>query len=307
MKPIFKEEHRFLEEKLGISLPFDCWRDGKTILLNADKETAFLKFTVKGDELIIKSNKMCEVLSKNRNKTFLEEVAENYERLKELEKESIEKTKEYIEMYTGHELRVSHSAGKDSDVMYYILKKVFKEMEIVDYTIDFFNTTNDTAQTYLHIKKIIADKVKDTNYLINKAPLVIQEIVGAEYKKSMHNPAKGWYRWLQEDKNYFIPSVMVRNCCSTYKEGQVKKVLNKKNKYIIFLGARKYESTKRANYDWDLNEAIIKEGKKKLHIPENWRRFLPIVNWTDKDVWLYIIQQGIVVNKQYEYGYNRCG
>jgi len=166
------------------------------------------------------------------------------------------------------------------------MQKVYDKLNITrnDYKIDVFNTTNDTAQTYLHIK--------------NDFPITIDDI---------HTPKKGWYKWLAEDKNWFLPSAIVRNCCSHFKEGNLHKLLDKKKNYILFIGMRKYESAKRSKYDWDLNEAIKKQGDKKLNVPENWRRFLPIVNFKDEDVWLMLLHYNIKFNDMYRYGYNRCG
>lgn len=285
MKPIFKKEKEFLERNLGIELPMDCWRHGSKIYLNGDKDTVIIEFKVENQKIKIKKNKTKEVLERYDNKTIKEEIQENNDRLNNLIEESINKTKEYILNHPNHNIRLSHSGGKDSDAMWWILQKVFKDLNIKDYTIDFFNTTNDTAQTYLHIKQDLPQDHLQIN-----------------------NPEKGWHQWLKEDKNYYLPSVMVRNCCSTYKEGQVKKILDKKKDYLIFLGARKYESAKRSKYDWDLNEAWLKSHPgKKLNMPENWLRFLPIVNFTDKDVWLLILREGIKYNEQYNVGFNRCG
>ena len=285
MKPIFEDEKIFLEENLGVKLPNNCWRDGKKIYLNSDKESFVIQFRVEHKKIIITKNKLEEVVSKIKNKTFEEEVIENKTRLDNLEKESIEKTIEFINRYPNNEIRISHSGGKDSDVMWHILQKVFEEMEIDNYVIDFFNTTNDTAQTYLHVKMDLPREHLQIN-----------------------NPKKGWYEWLKRDKNYYLPSVMVRNCCSTYKEGQVKKILDKNKNYIIFLGARKYESAKRSKYDWDLNEAWLKANpNKKLNMPSNWQRFLPIVNFTDVDIWLYILRENIKINPMYKLGFNRTG
>jgi phosphoadenosine phosphosulfate reductase len=279
LKPIFKEEKLFLENKLGLSLPDDCWRDGKSIYLNSDKKLCLIKFKIENKQFIVTKNNLDDA----RNYTNLslnDEIKLNKDRLIALEQNSINKAIEYINKYKGYELRISHSGGKDSDVLYYIMLKVFDILKVQDWKIDFFNTSNDTAQTYLHVKNDL-----------NKEKLEI------------HNPKKGWKQWLKEDKNYFIPSVTVRNCCSTYKEGQVHKVLDKQRNYIMFLGLRKYESTKRASYDYDLNEVM----GKKSNMPSNWRRILPIVEWTDVDVWLYMLMNDIKFNEMYRLGFNRVG
>lgn len=292
MKPVFKIEKELLERKLNINLPSNIWRNGNNLYLNSAKETKMLTFKVENrTNLIIVTNKIKEIESKYKNKTYKEEIEENKDRLNTLEKESIEKTKEFIVNHKDYNLRPSISGGKDSDVMWHILyTKVFKELNIDDYIIDFMNSTNETAQTYLHIKN---DFPKD--------------------KLRINNPSKGMYDWLKEDKNYYIPTAVSRICCSTYKEGEIKKVLNKNEKYIIFLGARKDESSNRSEYDWDLNkrmEELYKstgKNKYKPYLPTNWKRFLPIINWTDVDIWLYMLKNGIIFNKQYEMGFNRCG
>ena len=292
MKPVFEKEKSLLERKLCIELPEFIWRDGQNLYLNSSVETKFLTFTVVDrSELLVTSNILNEVLKKYKNKSLIDEIEENEERLNLLEIESIEETKKFILSNPGYELRPSISGGKDSDVMWYILSnKVFRDLEIDDYTIDFMNSTNETAQTYLHVKN---DFPKD--------------------KLRINNPEKGMYEWLKNDKNYYIPTAVSRICCSTYKEGEIKKVLNKNQNYIIFLGARKDESPNRSEYDWDLNERMNElyrttgKNKYKLYIPKNWKRFLPILNWTDVDIWLYIIREQIPYNDQYNRGFNRCG
>lgn len=200
-----------------------------------------------------------------------------------MELESINKTIEYIAEHPNHEKRIGISGGKDSDLTLIILKKVFQQITDNKYTVDVYNTTNDTAATYLHIKQDLKIGIQD-----------------------IHSPKKGLYRWLKEDTHYFIPTKLVRKCCSTYKEGRMKEILDKEKNYLIFVGMRKYESTKRAFYDWDLNEAYKKKGL-KLNAPDNWKRFLPIVNWRDEDVWLYLLHNNVKFNKMYRYGFNRTG
>lgn len=299
MKLIFQEERDFIRNKLAVTIPENCWRDGSKIYLNIDTRPAIIEFKVENGIMKLKKNNIREIhkngdvtitidkkkTKRFKNLTWQEEFELRKDYLMALEQESIEKTKQYILDHPNHELRVSISGGKDSDLTYFVVQKAFNELNITrdDYKIDVFNTTNDTAQTYLHIKRDLEIEIKD-----------------------IHTPEKGWYQWLKEDKNWFIPSTMVRNCCSTYKEGQVNKILNKKKYYIMFLGMRKYESQKRAFYDWDLNEAYIKEGKKP-NVPDNWKRFLPIVNFKDEDVWLMLLHYNIPFNEMYKLGFNRCG
>ena len=302
MKPIFDTEKRFLEEKLGVILPQKCWRDGASIYLNTDSIRPLIKFKVRDKQIIITKNilkningKTIEVeykkgknilIEQEINKTWEEEYYEKESYILALETESIEKTKECIANYPDNEIRKNESGGKDSLLTNVIVDKSLLELNKNpnNYDIDFFNTTNETAQTYLKVK----------NY--NKGK-----------KLNIHNPVKGWYQWLKEDKNYFLPSIFVRNCCSTFKENRARQVLDKKKSYVIFLGMRKFESKKRANYDWYLNDAILQQGKNSLNVPKIWIRFLPIVNWKDEDVWLYILHNKLDYNIMYEWGFGRVG
>lgn len=296
MKPVFEQEISFIQEMTGIKLPLYCWRDGTKIYLNSNSDKPLIKFKVENEQIIITSN-IIKKINKNTveveylknkktiseewiNKTWDEEIEENKERLDFLFNQSVGKTIEFINEHPGFELRESVSGGKDSDILFEVMKEVYKQLNRDDYVIDYFNPSNETAQTYLHIKN-------DYN----------------KEKLQIHNPDKGWYQWLKEDKNYFLPSAMVRNCCSQFKELKVKKLLDKKKNYIIFLGMRKFESAKRQNYDWDLNKAM---GDKN-NMPENWLRFLPIVEWTDQDVWFYIMKNKIKINPMYYLGFNRVG
>lgn len=300
MKPIFNEEKLFFESRTGLILPYNCWRDGGKIYLNADSELPLMQFKIENKQILIRKNIIKEIrenlvaveYKKGKkiiqetwvNKTPEEEWLEREEQILLKEEESIDKTVKFIIAHPKHELRQSDSGGKDSTLTKIIVNKAFERLHIKDYVVDSFNTTNDTAHTYLHIKKY-------------NDPTKLQ----------IHNPPKGWRKWIKEDKNFFVPSVTVRNCCSTYKEGQLNKILDKKKNYILFLGMRKHESSKRKDYDWDLNEAIKSKDESKLNVPENWRRFLPIVDWKDEEVWLYLLHFNIPFNYMYRLGFNRCG
>lgn len=314
---MFNEERLFLENALGVKLPEFCWKEGKSILLNHDSEKSILDYTVVNGKLQIKKNLLKAIVgnqvvvefTKNkkklvetwRNNSWEEEIEQEDDRIEALYRESYEMTKAYILAHPGYELEVSISGGKDSDLMFRVVMDVLRDLGIDDYVINYFNTTNEVGHTYRHVK-----------FCYNPDKLRIV------------NPEKGQYKWLAEDKNWYIPSVMSRTCCDKYKEGQLDTILDKDKKYIIFLGARRQESNKRCDYSWDLNEALLAKAEReaeeyrkehgkepentfKLNVPLEWRRFLPIVEWTDADVWLYILKHKMKFNYMYRLGYNRVG
>jgi 3'-phosphoadenosine 5'-phosphosulfate sulfotransferase (PAPS reductase)/FAD synthetase len=305
VKIIFDEEKIFFENRTGITLPNNCWRDGSKIYLNCKDERPLIVFKVEDRKIKITKNIIKNINEKSidvkyiKGKKTIEEtlinytLEEEYNQQKDIiryrERESIDKTKEYLKKYPNAEVRGSDSGGKDSTVELTILDKVYDELrnenyKIDDYIVDFNNTTNDTAQTYKQVKQNNINKNLQT-----------------------HNPKEGFYPWIEKTKNYYLPSIMVRNCCSTFKEGAMKKVLDKNKEYILVLGMRKNESSKRADYDWDLNEAIKAKGEMKLNVPENWHRFLNVVEWLDEEIWLYLIHENISFNPMYRLGFDRCG
>lgn len=285
MKPIFSEEKEFLEWKLGINLQENCWRDGSKLYLNHFDNKPFLTFKVDLLNYDINIKKYEEPVHKNY--TLEEEYNLIKDILEDKVKESIRKTKEYILNNLECKRFVSISGGKDSDVMKNIVDLSVEELNREGYSIDYnliaFNTSNDTAQTYLHLKQ---------HHGMNKENIISPEI--------------GFYQWIKEKKNYFTPSRFVRNCCSTYKEGQLSSIMGKDENTLTFLGMRCLESQKRSHYDWDLNKSQVASGG-KLNVPNNWKRFLPIVKWTDAEVWLYILNRNLTYNKMYNLGFNRIG
>lgn len=311
MKPVFEKEKKFLEFKLRVDLPKNCWRKGSKLYLNHFDEKPFLTFKVDllHDQIVIKKYET----PKHKNYTLEEEYELVKNKLESKVQESILETKAYILQNPKYKRFVSISGGKDSDVMKHIvdiaidelnkdsmteeefyelqntLKVLLNKSELeykqvrYNYNLIAFNTSNDTAQTYKHLKQ---------HHNMTKDQII--------------SPEKGFYPWLMDDKNYFTPSRFVRNCCSTYKEGQLSKIMDKDEKTLTFLGMRSSESNKRSHYDWDLNEAQLRANK-KLNVPNNWKRFLPIVKWTDAEVWLYILSRKMQYNPMYDMGFHRIG
>ena len=304
MKPVFQLEKEFIERKLNIELPPECWRNGSKIYLNLDKKTKLLEFTVADGKMSISKDYRESVLSKYPNISWDEEINNNKERLERLEARSIKKTIAFIKrmeakVFKNHQisfmqdgsctggqmtfskdqLRQSTSSGKDSDVCWSIVDKA---MYILgrEYTVDHLCTSNDTADTNRKIKSI-----PGVNIVI---------------------PPIGFYPWLTKIKKFYLPTINVRNCCSHFKEDRLKEFLSKDKVYVILLGVRKYESNKRSYLDYEVNKAALKTGK-ELNVHPNWHRFAPIVEWRDEDVWLYILKNNIKVNPMYHKGFNRVG
>lgn len=282
MKPIFEQERKFFKEKTGINLPTDCWRNGQKIYLDIYCSKPLYQFKVENKEIKITKNNT-ELFKEYQQIKLNETIKKEEDKLNKLYKQSYEFLYNYLLEHKDIPIVFNHSGGKDSCLSYEIFKDVLKNIPDLDYVISFANTSNDTPDTYKFIKNELSkDKLK------------------------IMNPKEGFYQWIKR-KNYFIPTVLTRNCCTTYKEGQIQKNYDKNKEYIMILGVRKYESTKRAKYDWIMDYNFYSKLFKNNNQPKKWINIAPIIEWEDKDVWLYILKNNIKINKQYYYGYNRCG
>lgn len=294
-KPIFEEERLFFKEKTGIDLPTDCWRSGSKIYLDFTQNKALIEFKVVEKEIKITKNRTNGYKEKNKKeilylpqqKKIKELIKLKEENLKTLYEQSYNFLYTYLKENANKYFVFSHSGGKDSSLSYEIFMKTLEELKQnninINYEISFANTSNETADTYKIIKSLPKDKLK------------------------ILNPKEGFYQWIKR-KNYFIPSALTRNCCSTYKEGQVNKHYDKNKEIIMIFGLRKYESSKRANYDWIMDyDFLYKLFDGKVTQSKLWVKVAPIIEWKDEDVWLYIIKNKIDINKQYYLGFNRCG
>lgn len=190
-----------------------------------------------------------------------------------------------IKKYPNHLYLISHSGGKDSTLTYKVwqeaLLQVDKEPEWV---INFANTSNDTADTYREIKSLPQDKLK------------------------ILNPQIGFYQWLSDVKHYYLPSIRVRNCCSTYKEGQMNKNYSANQDIINVTGVRRQESSKRSGYQTIMDYEWRSQHFSINSFPKKWITFAPICeDWADEDVWLFLAMTGTHFNPMYRKGFNRVG
>jgi 3'-phosphoadenosine 5'-phosphosulfate sulfotransferase (PAPS reductase)/FAD synthetase len=289
-KPIFEKERQFFKEKTGIDLPTECWRNGSKIYLDFTQTTPLLQFKVENKEIKITKNNFNK-LDINQQKKISELISLNLNRIQTLENNSIERIVRYIKDNPDQYYAVAHSGGKDSTVILYLWLKALEKLDTKPKWESYFcNTSNDTAETYKLIKTL--KRILNDTYDINL------RIV---------NPKIGFYPWIIKIKNYLVPTALMRNCCSTYKEGQINKVYDKNLNLTMVLGVRKYESAKRANFDYIMDHKWQLEQYGSDNMPENWTRFAPAVEWKDEDIWLHILYNQLVYNNQYNYGFNRCG
>lgn len=112
----------------------------------------------------------------------------------------------------------------------------------------------------------------------------------------MLHPKEGFWQYLKREN--FIPSRLARSCCSLYKHNLTSENLDHDRNYLLFMGMRNQESNNRKNYQTE---------HQFDYYPKKWMCGLPIRQWTELDIWLYIIMRNLPINNIYKYGYARCG
>lgn len=288
-KPIFEEERRFFEKHTNILLPENCWRNGSKIYLDYTQRDPYLTFRVIDGNIVISKDNRKHSFPPQKNIEQL--VAERGGQVDEMFEVAVRDTVKKIGEHPNHFYIVGYSGGKDSDLVYHIWKVALSRIEksskkVADnlqWVINFANTSNDTSDTYKRIKALPEDRLR------------------------ILNPDVGFYQWVTSVKNYMAPTVLMRNCCSTYKEGQIYKSYDLKRPTIQVLGVRKYESPKRSGYDFYMDGDYYEKVLGKNSLPSGWAIMAPAINFRDEDVWLYLMKHAIPFNRQYRLGFNRCG
>ena len=260
LKPIFEEERQFLRS-FRIDIPENCWKDGSKIYYTPYDTIPAYTLSVNDNNVLVKRDRTKLI---TWNPVPLENIIEKEkERVLSLEKEAVNFLNSYTEKSYQEVFSIAYSGGKDSDVLLNLCQKTS-----LNYMIHFCNTSNETAQTYLHVKK----KLANTNHVFL-------------------NPSEGYYQWIK--RKGFIPTRLVRNCCATYKEGQISKYFSTKQPLFTISGVRAYESAKRSSYKRVMDHNTWIEILGKSNQPKLWTTLAPIVEWTDLDVWVYLLLYNI--------------
>ena len=281
-QPVFQDEINLLRNKFSISIPdtlkkFELWVSPSTYTYYHDGEPVFKLNGFEKQKVSVKVyNPIKKSLLEISEKKYLELIKlANLEffQLYEYEaKNFIEKT---IKKYRKKTIFVSFSGGKDSCVISRLTMDALGRSNILHLYSD---TTIEFPDTYSFIQKF------KNNYPL--LPFVTCRSDQLDF--------------FEIAEKIGPPSRILRWCCSTHKTnplGNIVNVLNPTNGVLAFDGVRKAESTRRSNYQRiSVDHKIGGETLAR-----------PIFNWTDFQVWLYIIIKNIPINSSYEKGFRRIG
>ncbi len=168
---------------------------------------------------------------------------------------------------------VSFSGGKDSTVVSRLVMDALQDNSVIHM---FGDTTLEFPETYTYVM----EKFRKEN---PRVPMIPTETENDFFKLC---------------KVFGPPSQHERWCCTIFKTSSLNKEYdNLPGKSLTFLGIRHSESVARAGYDRTQETSKISSQVNAM----------PIIEWTDHDVWLYILAKNLLINDCYQYGYKRVG
>ena len=284
LRPVFPEERLLIELLLG--MPF-AWRD-KSVWANNNRYYVDGKSVVIPNTLFLQADtkKLIQKLETYKqensyeffNTNILTFIKANEQRYAYIKNEAFSFIDEAVKSYSGNEIVLSFSGGKDSTVTADLVSRALGNPYLV-------HIFGDTTLEF---------------------PLTIE--YAQRYRKS--NP-KCIFKIAKNKEQIFYdvcedigpPARMMRWCCSMFKTGPITRILNNlyKNKQILtFYGIRKCESVSRSKYSRITQETeSVKIQKQTVAAP--------IFYWSDIELWLYILTDNVDFNDAYRLGYDRVG
>ncbi len=288
IRPVFPEERLLIEVLLDKPFEFaekSVWNtSGNNYYVNGKK----IKFSIKD---IIAKNGYKDVIKKikdnsEKNKVYLEKFKEdeyisrfiesNKIRHNYIVNEASKYIKNISEKYSDDAMFVSFSGGKDSTVTSDLVMKSLGKENIIHI---YGDTTLEYPTTGVYLERFRKEH--------SKTPMLI-----AKNKEQDFN---------ELCKVIGPPSRMMRWCCTIFKTGaitrKIETTFKNKTNVLTFQGIRRNESTARSKYDRESNNSKI---SKQYAVS-------PIIDWTEFDIWLYILTNNIDFNDAYRLGFSRVG
>lgn len=179
---------------------------------------------------------------------------------------------------------VGCSFGKDSTVVLYLVRQFKPDVKVI-----FNNTTVEMKET-LEFKEKLKEEW-NLNLIETKPEMNFWQVV-----EKWGLPATRFYnkekrKLIAEGK---IPNDGIPRCCRILKENPTKKALKEHDIDLLFDGL---------TYDESYNRRFVFFTRGMLRYVKKWGvwKCSPIFHWNTADVWRFIEQEGLPINKAYEF------
>ena len=276
--PVYRQESKFISKIAGSDLPDNVWYLGSSQYLVNGKRTKIpysefyrtREYFKYADELrydIVSDDEICN------QDLFIEANASYLNSLVyEAEQYILDLKAKYIDD-ESHMPTVSFSGGKDSTVVSRLVRDALQNESVIHY---FGDTTLEFPCTYKYVQEVFRKENPFT-------PLIPSETEKDFFKLcNVFGPPSKFERW----------------CCTIFKTGTLNtEYQNLVGNSLTFLGIRHSESKERRGYERTQDHSKIGTQINAM----------PIIEWNDCDVWLYMLSKGIQFNEAYRWGYKRVG
>lgn len=277
--PVFRPEINYLRnnvaEELHASLrELELWVTPANYNYHSQGK-AFFKLSATSADVVITKMKSPHPLSKRTHKEALKLLREaNRAYIERLQYEAESFIRETVKRFTGRPILVSFSGGKDSTVISHLVMNALGRSDILHI---FADTTIELPDTYKYLQ-IFQKEHPLTPFISSRSTL--------DFYKTAESIGP--------------PSRILRWCCSTHKTNPLAKLIDGMSPLqgvLTFDGIRKAESSRRAQYPRISNQHKIA------------REILarPIIDWSDTQIWIYLLYHGINFNNAYQKGFRRVG
>jgi phosphoadenosine phosphosulfate reductase len=213
-------------------------------------------------------------LARTRKKWLATLQQANRKYIEDLQYEAEDFIRQTVAVHGNKTTLISFSGGKDSTVTSHLVMNGLGRSDVLHI---FADTTIEFPDTYTYIK--------DFQHQHPLTPFI----------QSRSN-----LDFFQTAESIGPPSRILRWCCTTHKTNPLAKLIDSMSPeqgVLTFDGVRRAESTRRSKYP-----RVSTKHKIAREILAS-----PIINWTDLDVWLYLLFHELVFNQAYKKGFRRVG
>lgn len=279
--PVFSQEKKLLSCILDTGLDDeDAWYLGSSYYLINGKRVRipYVDFFKEKKHLQIAESLRSEITTDDSPLRLQAYLEANERYIKELVYEAEEYVVTLVSEFSERpEVKyvptVSFSGGKDSTVVSRIVRDALQDESIIHF---FGDTTLEFPATHDYVEGTFRGENPFT-------PMIPSESDKDFYKLcNIFGPPSKFERW----------------CCTIFKTGNLNnEYQNLVGNSLTFLGIRHSESRERQSYERTQDHSKIGSQINAM----------PIIEWCDCDVWLYILYKGIHFNDAYRWGYKRVG
>lgn len=302
-RPVFARERRILQfYGFGPLTTEPVWRASKSRYYYIDGKQATLPDTetLKKDLFAIaeyiRDSDHYDALDQQLIYDYKVQLEVNRSHLLALEDEAFQFIQQAVHRFSRRTILVSFSGGKDSTVVSDLVRRGLGRSDILHV---FGDTTLEDEHTYNYVRTF-----QEQNPLI--------PFFNARAEHDFHE--------LVEEMG--PPSRVMRWCCTIFKAGPINNLLQTlgDQKVLTFYGIRRDESLRRSQYhkvSWNGSDHLGKVVKVDQDDELNGvtvgakigqqATASPIIDWTEFDVWNYILSYSLLFNKSYRLGYSRVG